>query len=309
MDLIEYFKTNPSLVKKFQKKENQQKQKEEVETDNKSLKKNTKRKIKKKKKRKKENNKKNDENNNGERNIISEFKRKNNASLINRIIEPNINKNDEINDSENNPDEKKDCSKEDLKSLPNNNIIRFNKGRNKKKQKKRNIINNNINNNDNNVINIIQTRNDQNIIVNKGDFPYGMNEKELYEIFCKINNKTDSELNDLDDEKAIIFDNRTFYLYYVSLVRTNHLIFFSFWPRFDFNSRIMKIFLFFFNFTTSLTINSLFFNDETMHKIFKEKGEFNFVYNLPQIIYSSIISAVINALIKTLALTNSILYT
>ena len=42
-----------------------------------------------------------------------------------------------------------------------------------------------------------------------------------------------------------------------------------------------------------------------MHKIYEEKGAFNFVYNLPQIIYSSIISGVINALIKILALTSS----
>ena len=82
-------------------------------------------------------------------------------------------------------------------------------------------------------------------------------------------------------------------------------LFFSFWPRFDYNSRIIKIFLFFFNFSVSFFANSLFFNDETMHQIYEEKGAFNFIYNLPQIIYSSLISCFIFGVIKILATTDS----
>ena len=39
-----------------------------------------------------------------------------------------------------------------------------------------------------------------------------------------------------------------------------------------------------------------------MHKIYKDNGSFNFIYQLPQILYSSLISAVINTLLKILAL-------
>ena len=39
-----------------------------------------------------------------------------------------------------------------------------------------------------------------------------------------------------------------------------------------------------------------------MHKIYEESGAFNFVYNIPQIIYSTIISSIINTIIKTLSL-------
>ena len=42
-----------------------------------------------------------------------------------------------------------------------------------------------------------------------------------------------------------------------------------------------------------------------MHKIYEEKGSFNFLYNLPQIIYSTIISGVISTLIQFLAMTDS----
>ena len=40
-----------------------------------------------------------------------------------------------------------------------------------------------------------------------------------------------------------------------------------------------------------------------MGKINTDRGTFNFIYNLPQIIYSSIISSIIDSIIKLLALT------
>ena len=132
-----------------------------------------------------------------------------------------------------------------------------------------------------------------------------MNENQMYEIFVKINNNSDSELNELDYNEAIKIDKRTYFQYYLSLLRTKHLLFFSFWPSFDYNSQIIKIFLFFFEFSLSFLVNALFFNDETMHKIYEEKGSFNFIYNIPQIIFSSLISGFIDSLIQELALTES----
>ena len=55
-----------------------------------------------------------------------------------------------------------------------------------------------------------------------------------------------------------------------------------------------------------MTTNALFFNDDTMHKIYEDKGEYNLLYQLPQIIYSTLISKFINALIKYLALSQNI---
>ena len=65
---------------------------------------------------------------------------------------------------------------------------------------------------------------------------------------------------------------------------------------------IIKNFLFFFFFTLNLTVNALFFNDDTMHKIYIDEGKYNLLYQIPQIIYSSIISGVISTLIKYLSL-------
>ena len=122
-----------------------------------------------------------------------------------------------------------------------------------------------------------------------------------------INNNieyTDLELNELSYEEALKIDNRTFIQYYLSLLRANHLVIFCFFPQNDYNSQIIKIFLFFFFFSVHFTVNALFFNDDTMHKIYKDEGKFNFIYQIPQIIYSAISSGVINTIIKRLSLSS-----
>ena len=91
--------------------------------------------------------------------------------------------------------------------------------------------------------------------------------------------------------------------YYLSLLRLNHLLIFSFYKNNkDHNSQIIKIFLFFLFFSVHFTINTLFLNDKTMNKILLDEGDFNFIYQIPQIIYSLLISIVINFLIKYLSL-------
>ena len=44
-----------------------------------------------------------------------------------------------------------------------------------------------------------------------------------------------------------------------------------------------------------------------MHKIYEDKGDFNFIYQLSQIIYSALISSVLNILLKILALSEDII--
>ena len=132
-----------------------------------------------------------------------------------------------------------------------------------------------------------------------------LKEVELYKLYKKVYTKTDNELNDLSYKDALKYDKRTYFTFYCSLVKSNHLLFFSFFSKFDFNSRIIKIYLFFFNFATFFFVNALFFTDETMGKINIDGGSFNFLYNLPQILYSSIISSIINTLIRMFALTEN----
>ena len=109
-------------------------------------------------------------------------------------------------------------------------------------------------------------------------------------------------LNNLEYETAKIHDKRTYCQYYLSLLKMNNLFIFSFFPNKDYNSRIIKIFLFFFFFGLSFTINTLFFTDSTIHKIYEDKGIFNISYQIPQIFYSSMISVFISTFIKYFAL-------
>ena len=112
------------------------------------------------------------------------------------------------------------------------------------------------------------------------------------------------ELNLLSYDLAILYDKRTYSEYYISLVKTKHILIFSFFNTDDYNSRAIKIDLFLFSFSLLYTVNALFFNDNTIYEINQKKGAFDFIYQLPTIIYSSLISSGLNALLKLLALTN-----
>ena len=117
-----------------------------------------------------------------------------------------------------------------------------------------------------------------------------------------VSTYNDYELNEFSYKEATNKDKRTFFQLLISIIKTKHLIIFTFFQRNDYNSQIVKICLFFFSFAQYYVINAIFFNDETMHKIYVDEGAFNFIYFIPQIIYSLIISSIINILIKELSL-------
>jgi hypothetical protein len=128
----------------------------------------------------------------------------------------------------------------------------------------------------------------------------------LKEIIKKDNitfEKNDYELNSLDYENALKYDSRTYIQYYISLIRIKHLIVFTFFTKTDYNSRLIKIILFLTSFALFFCVNTLFFNDSTMHQIYKDNGNFNFIFQIPQILYSSIISSIIKLIISNLSLT------
>ena len=158
----------------------------------------------------------------------------------------------------------------------------------------------------------IKDENIDNKIENKYD-----NKKSKFETGGDINNNslennnhkiikfTDTELDDLDFEKAIIYDNRTYLQYYWSILKQSQLILFTFFPIEDYNLVYAKIALFIISFGLFFTINGFFFSDDTMHKVYEDKGEFDIIYQIPQIFYSSIISNLFNVILKNLSLSNS----
>ena len=162
-------------------------------------------------------------------------------------------------------------------------ILKYNK-----KKKYRNIIKNNKNSkvNEFNIYHIKKRNKKQEII-----------EKEKHEL--KYN---EEELNNLSYNEAILIDKRTYFQYYWSLLKKKHMFLFVFMSSKDYNLLSTKIGLLIFSFCLYFTVNAFFFTDKTMHKIYEDKGVFNFLYQLPQILYSTLISSVINIIIKYFAL-------
>ena len=129
---------------------------------------------------------------------------------------------------------------------------------------------------------------------------YKLSDEQTIKI-AEILKYNDNELNDLGYKKAFKSDKRNFFEYYLSLLFTKHIIFQIFNHR-DYNAYSIKVLLLFFNFSSCYAINALFFNDDTMHQIYEDEGVFNFIYQLPQIAYSTIISYFVDNITTFLAL-------
>ena len=114
---------------------------------------------------------------------------------------------------------------------------------------------------------------------------------------------TNRELNFLDYKEALKYDKRKYCQYYLSLIMQKQLILFTFCPD---NSNLMslKIISFFLSFSLYFSVNGIFFSDKTMHKIYEDKGKNDLLFQIPQIIYSLIISSFINIILKHLSLTD-----
>ena len=138
--------------------------------------------------------------------------------------------------------------------ISNSNINNNNLKKNHKEKYNRKNTNNYSNNikiyhNSNFNNNINNNKNINNNITNKG-----------------ITSLNDEEMNSLEYYKALIYDKRTFFQYYISL---------------------------------------FFFNDQTMHKITVDHGKFDIIFQIPQILYSFIISMIISKILKILSLSSS----
>ena len=120
----------------------------------------------------------------------------------------------------------------------------------------------------------------------------------------KTNKKSynDNEMNLLNYKKAIKYDNRTYCQYYISLMKTKHILIFTFLQFQDYNSQCIKIYIFLFTFYINYTVSAMFYSDSTMHKIYIDKGSFDFTYQLPQMFYSLLISSILNNLLSLLGL-------
>ena len=231
---------------------------------------------------KKKNKKKNKKGNNNKQNSLINNNDNRNINIIknnNRNIFFGVQNNNKHNNKNNSIIGENNTFKINVKNINKNNII-SNKRRNKKNKKESTSK---------------RTINTQN---------YVNNEQIEKEKARKIMEYIAEEKNQLSYNLALLYDNRTYCQYYISLLRTKHSFFFSFCGVDDYNSKIIKINIFFVGFAIYYTIDALFFNDDSMNKIYKNKGKFKLEYELPKIAYSTLISTVLNTILKYLALSN-----
>ena len=134
----------------------------------------------------------------------------------------------------------------------------------KKRKRKRKRKNKDIENNPKSV-----DKSNSSILKNKKDNDINNDIIKKYDYTIKY---IDYEINILPYKEAVEKDKRTFLQFFISLIKRSHLLVFTFYPNKDYNSRIIKLCLFLFSFALYYTINTLFFNDSTMHQIYTDEG-------------------------------------
>ena len=230
-----------------------------------------------------------------------------------------------------NEDKRNTFSNNDISIKTNSNFIRNKKINNHQKAKYKsiilfnkelNIINNNNNfPNNKNKKNINKTVNSPSIqslkspMINPKKMKFSLSQKniindikELNEIKEENKKLDDYELNNLEYLEAIELDKRNILDVYWSTLKREHIILFTFFIRNDYNLVSIKFSRFIFLVCTDMAMNVFFFTDDSMHKVYKNYGKYDFVQQIPQIIYTTIVSQVLEVFLCFLSLTDKHFY-
>ena len=142
----------------------------------------------------------------------------------------------------------------------------------------------------------------------KKENPNIFNFSEFMEINNQHKNLSDFELKELEYEEALKYDKRTFIqIYYANLKREN-IILFTFFQCNDYNLLYIKIARFIFLLATDMAMNIFFFSDESMHKLFLSYGKYDFIQQIPQIVYTIIVSQILEIFLCYLTMTDKYIY-
>ena len=124
----------------------------------------------------------------------------------------------------------------------------------------------------------------------------------------KYKNLDDFELNNLEYIEACELDHRSFCKTYWSVLMREHIALLTFFAWKDYNLFYIKIEKFFILFCTDMTMNGLFFVHESMHKKYTNEEDFTFVQKIPQLLFTLIVSHIIEVLLCFLSMTDTHVY-
>ena len=132
-------------------------------------------------------------------------------------------------------------------------------------------------------------------------------EKSQKEKNKKKQDKYDNyEYNHMSYQDASELDKRTCLRTYWSVILREHYVIFTFISRNDYNLFYVKIERFFITICTEMTMNGMFFLHETMYK--KKTGGITFAQKLPQIIFSIIVTHIMEVILCFLGMTDTHYY-
>ena len=115
---------------------------------------------------------------------------------------------------------------------------------------------------------------------------------------------TDYELNDLEYAEALELDNRNFLKTYWYLLKREHIILYTFFNWNDFNLFSIKLSKLFLAVCSDMALNVFFFSDESMHNLYVSGGEYDFIGQFAQMVYSTIVSQLLQIFINYLTMTD-----
>ena len=155
-------------------------------------------------------------------------------------------------------------------------------------------------------VNIIDTKS---IIKLEENSKIKNNEEKVEKISINEKPKLDDyEIYHLEFSEAITIDKRDYLTIYLSLLKREQLIMFTFLSWNDYNLFYVKIARFLVMLSTEIAMNALFFADKTLNKLFLDEGKYNFGQSIPQIIYSILVTHALEVLLCYLTMTDRHLY-
>ena len=122
-----------------------------------------------------------------------------------------------------------------------------------------------------------------------------------------MSNLDNFQLNNLEYLDACKYDTRPFLKTYHSVLMREHIILFTFFSWNDYNLFYVKIERLLVLICTQMTMNGLFFSDESMKKANKS-DDYNFVQQLPKIIFSLIATHLVEVALCYFSMTDTVYY-
>ena len=119
---------------------------------------------------------------------------------------------------------------------------------------------------------------------------------------------SDYELNELEYLEAINLDKRSLFQTYWAILKREHLIIFTFINCTDYNLLSVKLARCIFLIVGDMALNTFFFSDDSMHKLYLNYGKYDFIQQIPQITFSTIFSQLIEVFLCFLSLTDKYIY-